>query len=291
MQPKQLCLLELPEGPKRKRHFARLQYPIWTENKAKLIERYLFYFVLVTKHGTYIDAFAGPQEPDKPDMWAEKLVLESKPRLLRHFHLFDKDPRKVDLLEELKNAQAPKARNESRREVLIHEGDFNHLLPKFIEDHPLKDTEATFCLLDQRTFECHWSSLLALAKYKGGGMKVELFYFFAVAWFDRALANVTRNLERVTAWWGNDNWEVLKGKRPWERAELICKRIKDELDYESVTPFPIFDRGNRRIMYFMIHATDHEAAPNLMHRAYHHAVKPKETEDQLRLELKELRQS
>jgi hypothetical protein len=58
MQPKQLYLLELPEGPKRKRHFARLPYPIWTENKARLIERYLFYFVLVTKHGTYIDAFA-----------------------------------------------------------------------------------------------------------------------------------------------------------------------------------------------------------------------------------------
>lgn len=35
--------------------------PIWTENKAKLIERYLYYFVLVTHHGTYIDGFAGPQ--------------------------------------------------------------------------------------------------------------------------------------------------------------------------------------------------------------------------------------
>ena len=29
---------------------------IWTENKAKLIERYLYYFVLVTKHGTYVEA-------------------------------------------------------------------------------------------------------------------------------------------------------------------------------------------------------------------------------------------
>ena len=33
---------------------------IWTENKASLIARYLYYFVLVTKHGTYVDGFAGP---------------------------------------------------------------------------------------------------------------------------------------------------------------------------------------------------------------------------------------
>ena len=28
-----------------------LRNPIWTENKARLIERYLYYFVLITKHG------------------------------------------------------------------------------------------------------------------------------------------------------------------------------------------------------------------------------------------------
>lgn len=44
-----------------------LRNPIWTENKARLIERYLYYFVLITKHGTYIDGFAGPQYADRPD--------------------------------------------------------------------------------------------------------------------------------------------------------------------------------------------------------------------------------
>ncbi|MCI0628905.1 MAG: hypothetical protein L0387_45880 [Acidobacteria bacterium] len=42
-----------------------LRNPLWTQNKAKLIERYLYYFVMVTKHGTYIDGFAGPQDPEK----------------------------------------------------------------------------------------------------------------------------------------------------------------------------------------------------------------------------------
>ena len=67
----------------------RIRRPIWTEHKAKLIERYLYFFVLVTRHGNYIDGFAGPQEPEKPDMWAAKLVLESEPRWLKRFFLFD----------------------------------------------------------------------------------------------------------------------------------------------------------------------------------------------------------
>ncbi len=34
--------------------------PVWTHNKARFIMRYLRYFVFITKHGTYIDGFAGP---------------------------------------------------------------------------------------------------------------------------------------------------------------------------------------------------------------------------------------
>ena len=60
---------------------------MWTAHKARFIERYLYYFVLVTKHGTYIDGFAGPQQPDDAEMWTAKRVLESEPRWLRHFYL------------------------------------------------------------------------------------------------------------------------------------------------------------------------------------------------------------
>ena len=79
--PRQSSLFELPTStesgptePKVKRPFE----PIWTENKAKLIERYLYYFVLITKHGTYIDGFGGPQKFTKPETWAAKLVLENQ---------------------------------------------------------------------------------------------------------------------------------------------------------------------------------------------------------------------
>lgn len=40
--------------------YTHLKTPLWTENKARFIARYLNSFTFVTKHGTYIDAFAGP---------------------------------------------------------------------------------------------------------------------------------------------------------------------------------------------------------------------------------------
>ena len=55
-------------------------FPVWTDNKAKFIMSYLRYFVLLTKHGTYIDGFAGPQEECETDSWSAKLVLGSEPQ-------------------------------------------------------------------------------------------------------------------------------------------------------------------------------------------------------------------
>src|SRR5260370_40973090 len=84
----------------------QLPYPIWTENKAKLIAKYIFLFELITKHGTYIDGFAGPQQPDRPEMWDAKLVLEIKPQWLRHFYLFEISNACCVLLRFLKASQA-----------------------------------------------------------------------------------------------------------------------------------------------------------------------------------------
>src|SRR6478609_5052656 len=100
-------LLEIPEQPPRSREPKVLSSstPVWTDNKAHFIMRYLRYFVFITKHGTYIDGFAGPQEECMTDCWAAKLVLESEPRWIRHFHLCDEKRSQVKLLEHLKAAQ------------------------------------------------------------------------------------------------------------------------------------------------------------------------------------------
>ena len=243
--------------------------PVWTENKALLISRYLYFFVQITKHGTYIDGFAGPQNPDSPDSWAAKLVLESEPRWLRHFYFYDRDPKRVDELLALKDSQ-PEVKG---REIYVSPpGDFNVLVAQLLDSGVIREREATFCLLDQRTFECKWSTVEALAKYKSSGHKIELFYFFAVRWFDRAWSAV-ENRGILEEWWGRTDYHQLGGLKNTERAQLLRHRIREELGYASVKPWPIYRRyGGGETMYYMIHATDHPAAPMLMSRAYRQAV-------------------
>lgn len=88
--------------------------PLWTENKAKFVERYLLYFVYITKHGTYIDGFAGPQNLEKEESWTARLVLANEPRWLTHFYLFDDNPDQVTRLHALKRSQPP--RNAEKKE-------------------------------------------------------------------------------------------------------------------------------------------------------------------------------
>jgi hypothetical protein len=96
---------DLPPAAGKPIRFKPAQRALWTENKAKLIERYLFYFVLVTRHGAYIDGFAGPQNLRSQSSWAAKLVLDSKPPLLREFWLCELSKDGVAALEKLEEAQ------------------------------------------------------------------------------------------------------------------------------------------------------------------------------------------
>ncbi len=253
----------------------QIKRAIWTENKAKLIARYLYFFVLITKNGAYIDGFAGPQEPDKPEMWAAKLVLEFQPKWLRQFHLFEIHPRSAKQLQELKEAH-------SDRKVEVYPGDFNIRIHELLNARLIREKEATFCLLDQRTFECHWSTLQALAGYKQG-RKIELFYFFPIAWLQRALAGIKNN-QILQDWWGREDWARLFTMSAEKCKDEMVHRFRNELKYWSVKAWPIYrDPQGRSVMYYMIHATDHEDAPGQMIRAYNFL--PKEPSQQIPLEL------
>jgi len=263
----------------------RPQHPVWTENKAKLIERYLYYFVLITHHGTYIDGFAGPQQPEMPETWAAKLVLESEPKWFRHFYLFDIDADQAAALERLRCCQpAVDSRGKKlNREVKVTCADFNVVVHELLGSGTIGQKEAAFCLIDQRTFECHWSTLKGISEYKRvGEHKIELFYFFAHYWIKRSLSALKKNTQQLADWWGRDDWSELADMRTHSILETIVSRFRDELRYETATPWPIYERqGGGRIMYYMIHATDHPEAPHLMARAYDKAIQPKETPEQL----------
>jgi three-Cys-motif partner protein len=274
--------------PTRRPHKTRFSLePIWTENKAKLIEKYLHQFIFVTHHGAYIDGFAGPQRPDNPEMWSAKLVFEITPRWLRKFYLYDIDKEKVALLEDLKNSQpAPdKEKREPNRIIRVAQGDGNALIRALLKSNEIRQKEATFCLLDQRNIECEWSTLAALSGYKKTGHKIELLYFLASAWLNRALAN-RKDKMPVKKWWGRKDWKEIETMASMNRVERFKERFKKELGYWSVEAWPIYANNTRnRIMYYMIHATDHPAAPYLMQRAYRKALGPAESPEDMQLDI------
>jgi three-Cys-motif partner protein len=257
------------------------------DNKARFIMLYLRYFVYITHHGTYIDGFAGPQAECDTDSWAAKLVLESRPRWIRHVHLCDANKSQVKRLRELKAAQ-PKTDDlgrEINRDIHIHHGDFNREIDAILGSGEIGENEATFCLLDQRTFECDWQTVEKLARYKKSGNKIELFYFLANGWLERALAG-QKDADKLARWWGRDDCTKLKGMSREERRDAIVNRLKADFEYESVKAYPIYKReGGGAIMYYMIHATDHPEGPMQMARAYRNTVRPVDPPEDMQLDL------
>jgi three-Cys-motif partner protein len=275
--------LELPRGEKT-RKYKRVSQAIWTEHKAHFIQQYLRYFVQVTKHGAYIDGFAGPQYPDRLDAWSAALVLDSEPKWLRRFFLCELSAKGFQALKKLV-ARQPEIRDKNGRKIsrtveLFH-GDFNVKVDDILGSGRISQKEATFCLLDQRTFECHWKTVEKLANYKlKPNHKIELLYFLGVGWLHRAFSGI-KNGEKALNWWGSNEWRELRKRTAWEVAEITRKRFENELGYKFSAAYPIFDRekGNK-IMYYMIHASDHDEAPALMIRSHRKAVRslPKETQ-------------
>lgn len=260
-----------------------IRRPVWTEQKAKLIARYLKLFTYVTKHGTYIDGFAGQQSEHAQAGWAADLVLGTRPWRLRRLYLCDAGSDQVEKLNALVAAQPPKAPNDSKRVVEVLRGDFNELVFEILKGKRLDPP--TFCLLDQRTFECRWATVKALAGYRHTGNKIELFYFLPISWLNRAFIATRRAeaLADIEAWWGGPDWRDLIDMQHHEKALAFRKRFF-ELGYKHVLPFPIVDsQSGDRIMFYMILATDHPDAPALMWRAYDQAVPDQPGWDQLEL--------
>ena len=247
-----------------KRQFSVIHSRLWTEHKARLISEYLKYFVYITRHGTYIDGFAGPQYLDKTDSWAAQLVLDNEPRWLRSFFLCDSDPKQYQALEKLRDSQA----EIENRMVKVKHADFNLYVDTLLKTSDIRETTATFCLLDQRTFECNWFTVQKIAKYKRK-TKIEIFYFIPTGWLARSISGLQDPESRMLQWWGRDDWKALKGMSNTETAQVFRRRFLDELGYKYADLWPIYEtQSSKRIMYYMLHASDHDEAPKQMHRAY-----------------------
>ena len=207
---------------------------------------YLRYFVYITHHGTYIDGFAGPQAECETDSWAAKLVLESKPQWIRHVHLCDANRAQVKRLKDLKAAQLLTEDGKPlNRNIHVYHGDFNAKIDEILNAGTISEKEATFCLLDQRTFECDWQTVERLAGYKKSGNKIELFYFLANGWLERALSG-QKDKDKLARWWGRDDWTELRAMNREGRRDAIVTRLKVDFGYQSVKAYPIFKRQGWR---------------------------------------------
>ena len=250
-----------PSGKPTRLTLAAGGVPLWTAEKASLIDEYIHRFLLVTRHGVYLDLFAGPQRVDDTESWSVRRVLERRTAgnpLISHYAVCDENPTQVERLRELGG------RHDSFH---VYAGDVNERIHTMLREAPIGPKTACFCLIDQRTFECHWATVEAVARHKREGFKIELFYFLAQGWLDRAWS--TSRPEKLQAWWGNSDYREFLERRPHDRANALCRRFRDELGYEYSIPFAIHEKGEgSRTMYYMIHASDHPRAARLMSEAY-----------------------
>ena len=250
-----------PQGKLTKPKLQKSGAPLWTAEKASLIDEYIHLFLLVTKHGVYVDLFAGPQRVDDTESWSVRRVLERRTEgnpAIRHYAVCDKDQEQAERLRDL-GSHHPSFR--------VYAGDVNEEIQTILKEAPIESKTACFCLIDQRTFECHWASVEAVAQHKAEGRKIELFYFLAQGWLDRAQSRASP--EKLRAWWGNADYKQFLNLRSYDRVNALCRRFRDELKYEHATAFAIQAKGeNSRTMYYMVHASDHIRAVELMSQAY-----------------------
>ena len=237
---------------------------LWTGQKSRLIAEYLHRFLYVTKSGTYLDLFAGPQSETYDDDWSIKRVVERRDEgpNLGYFAACDNSPEQIKRLERLRDTYADRPFTFN-----IYHGDANVQVNRMLRDAPTG--LPSFCLIDQRTFECDWATVKTVAEYKADDkFKIEIFYFFAEAWLDRAWKS-RKNHETLRRWWGRDDVLEFFALRNVYRSHELKRRFIGEFGYKYVQPWSIHKQGDQgRTMYFMIHASDHYRATRLMSEAY-----------------------
>lgn len=159
------------------------------------------------------------------------------------------------------------------RRVSVFAGDFNTSIDTILLANRIRQKTPAFALLDMRTSECHWNTVRKIATHKPKGLKIEILYFLATGWLGRALS--TRGDEaEADLWWGNNSWKPLveasASHVTW--AETMANRFQTEFGYRYAHPWPIHaSNESSRVFYYLVHATDHPAAPSLMKAAYRFA--------------------
>ncbi len=241
--------------------------PLHTNAKSRLISEYISKYQLVTHGGLFIDGFSAPQRRSDAEAWTARRVLELEPKWIRAFWLCDSDSVGIQLLYKLKAEHHLQPRS---RSVWVMHGDFNVTVHTILKNHRLRRKTPVFVLLDQRSTECHWSTVKAIAA-RAGDRKIEMLYFLGTSWLHRSLMQAARpeKLLSIDRWWGDGSWRGLIDLSQPQIVQKMADRFKLELGYNYVTPYAVMrDERTASKVFYLIHASDHADAPKLMTRAY-----------------------
>ena len=182
----------------------------------------------------------------------------------REVHLIDLDQAKVQHLKQLIG---------QRKDVFVHEGDCNTvLLQQIFPSVRYEDYRRGLCLLDPYGLSLNWEVIETAARMRS----IEIFLNFPIMdmnrnalWTDPSGIAV-EDLERMTAFWGDDSWrnavygrqltleggeDLVKVATNRQVAEAFRRRLRDVAGFREVPePIPMRNRKNA-IVYYLFFAS------------------------------------
>lgn len=243
----------------------------WTLDKLTILEKYLKMYRRVAGSGTFIDAFAGEGAAViNGEVVPGSSVLALESAAFKQLLLIERNRRLAGSL----RTRLQGHRWADRCSVL--EADCNLEIARLIESETIDRSRPCFAFLDPNSTQLDWRTVERLAEYKTlsadqSECKVELWILFNDRQAIQRLWSVDKThlprhanvLDRVmgerSAW--IDLWH--EGRGP----QWLVGRYSDRLlalGYRHVHLQEILDPSTRRRQYWMVHATDHDAAVKFM---------------------------
>lgn len=247
----------------------------WTLDKLEVLRLYLTMYRRVAGGGAYVDGFAGGGEVSiNGTTRPGTALIAQQSGAFKQMHFIDADETlTIKLQARLATIKQPKS-----RECTVYCGDTNTTIDKVLTE--IDANRPLFVCLDQNSTELLWTTVERLATFKQldvdtNRCKAELWILFNQHQVIQRLWPHTPRLERRSnpysaaldrvfgtrdAW--IDLWE--SNATPINLMRRYCERLRVVLGYQYVLPQEITDPLTGRPQYFMVHATDHEAAVDFM---------------------------
>jgi three-Cys-motif partner protein len=260
----------------------------WTRGKLDLLRRYLDAFTTTTKNKVseriYIDAFAGQAEnrdrlTGEPIEGSARIALSIDDPPFTRLHFFetaDNAPR----------LEAALRRDFPGRRFEVHGGDCNVLIPEVLRTLQDVSWAPTFAFVDPNGMEAAWSTLKAVAEFRRGKTKAELWLLFAAPMFSRVLRVDGTEVRpedaaAIDAMFGTRDWreiyearlvrQILPADARHEYLNLMRWRLQTILGYRWTHPLEVRNERGSPI-YYMVFATDHDVGTKIMSDLYARAA-------------------